>query len=31
VAGIEYIEEETAGVKESFVERLARALFRSKT
>ncbi|MGE4375167.1 MAG: cell division ATPase MinD [Methanoculleus sp.] len=31
VAGIEYVEEETEEVKESFVERLARVLFRSKT
>lgn len=31
VAGIEYVEEETEVVKESFVERLARVLFRSKT
>jgi len=30
VAGIEYVEEETPELRESFVDRLARALFRAK-
>jgi len=30
VAGIEYVEEETPEPRESFVDRLARALFRAK-
>jgi septum site-determining protein MinD len=30
VAGIEYVEEETPGQQEGFIERLARTLFRVK-